>query len=198
MKSRGAWGCVLCGFLLQRRSATETQMHCLLSCTCSPESKAQHQCLLSTKAWEGAGDICQWELGFTPCREGTYSPLLQEHQHCRPSLLTGHGCPVWTSGAPKAWMEPAGLLSLTFAEAPAARVLAYVLSLLALRGYQSITHDANIPLRNKGWRSTCRQPTTLGKRQFPTPCTSSFLLSCNSQEAGSVFLKERHLGKCSA
>lgn len=173
MKRREAWGCVLWEFLLQRRrAATETQMSCQLSCMCSPESKAQHQCLPPTKAQEGAGDVCRWELGshgvlqtlwgktscFTPHREGTYAPSLQEHQDHRPSLLTWHRCPVLTLGAPGAWMEPARLLSLPFAKAPVGMLLAYVLSPLVLHGYQSITHDVNIPLRNKGWRLTCRQP----------------------------------------
>lgn len=61
----------------------------------------------------------------------------------------------------------------------------------------SIALDANISLRNKGWRLTCRQSMTPGKCHFPATCTSWFLLSSNSQEAGHVFLKDVHFRKCS-
>lgn len=81
----------------------------------------------ASKAGKGAGGICWWELGShsvlqTPCgkgccstphRERTHAPSLQEHQEHGPSLFTGCCCPVLTLWAPGAWMEPAGLLSLS-------------------------------------------------------------------------------------
>lgn len=62
------------------------------------------QCFTNT-VWKG---YCS-----TPHREITNAPSLQEHQDHRPSLLTGCCCPVLTLGAPGAWMEPVGLLSLS-------------------------------------------------------------------------------------
>lgn len=93
------------------------------------QSKAHTSpCLPCTKAWEGSGAVCWWELGshgllqtfwgkgscFAPCRDDTYAPSPREHQDCGLTLLTGYGGPVSALEAPGAWIEPVGLLSFPF------------------------------------------------------------------------------------
>lgn len=160
-------------------------MHCWLSCKAKPKTSP---CLPYTKAWEGAGNVCWWQLGshsllqtlwgkgscFTALWDDIYAPSPQENQDS-PHWVWW---PSISSGSTKSLNRASWAPLLPFCLGICREAPGIVLSPSVW--IWSITCHGNISLRNTEGRVT---GGTSGKRCFPITCASLFLLSCNLQEA---------------